>query len=111
VSPGAVTVIGVSSGRRRRIVAWGTAWGVAMTVVEQLQFTPDDAWATLNMLLWWLTRWLTPVWCLVGCMFVWVADHTARQHEIRYPVLGWLTVAVTSAIAQPFQKCCPSQLR
>jgi len=73
-----------------------------MTVVEQLAFTPDEAWATLSMLLWWLTRWLTPVWCLVGCMFVWVADYTARQREIRYSVLGWLTVAVTSAIAQAF---------
>ena len=72
-----------------------------MTVVEQLAFTPGEAWATASMLLWWLTEWLTPLWCLVGCLFVWVADHAARQHEIRGSVLGWLTVAVTSAIVQP----------
>jgi hypothetical protein len=53
------------------------------------------------MLWWWLTAWLTPLWCLVGCMFVWVADRVARQHQIRGAVLGWATVAVTSAIVQP----------
>jgi Histidine kinase len=95
-------MIGEPSRRRRRILAWGTAWGIAMTVVEQLAFTPGEAWATVSMLLWWLTNWLTPVWCLVGCIFVWLADRAARQHEIRGALLGWLTVAVTSAIVQPF---------
>jgi len=33
---------------------------------------------------------------------VWLADRAARQHEIRGALLGWLTVAVTSAILQPF---------
>ena len=73
--------------RWRRILVWGTAWGIAITVV---------------MLLWWLTDWLTPLWCLVGCLFVWVADRAARQHNIRVSLVGWLTVALTSAIAQPF---------
>ena len=95
-------MIGESRTRRRRILAWGTAWGIAITVVEQLAFTPGQAWTTVNMLLWWLTDWLTPLWCLVGCIFVWVADRAARQHEIRGSLLGWLTVAVTSAIVQPF---------
>jgi len=95
-------VIGESSTRRRRILAWGTAWGIAMTVVEQLAFTPGEAWATASMLLWWLTKWLTPVWCLVGCIFVWVADRAVRQHKILGSVVGWLTVAVISAIGQPF---------
>jgi histidine kinase len=90
-------------GRRwRRIIVWGTAWGIAITVVEQLAFTPSEAWATVSMLSWWLTDWLTPLWCLVGCVFVWVADRAARQHQIRGALLGWLTVAVTSAIVQPF---------
>jgi len=87
--------------RRRRIFAWGTTWGIALTVVEQLAFTPGEAWATVSMLLWWLTMWLTPVWCLVGCMFVWVADRAVRQHKIHAAVLGWLTVAVIAAIGQP----------
>jgi hypothetical protein len=95
-------VSGESSTRRWRILAWGTAWGIAMTVVEQLAFTPGEAWATVSMLLWWLTKWLTPVWCLVGCIFVWVADRAVRQHKIRSALLGWLTVAVISAIGQPF---------
>ena len=95
-------MIGEPSRRRRRILAWGTAWGIAITLVEQLPFTPDEVWATVSMLSWWLTNWLTPVWCLTGCMFVWVADHAARQHNIRGSLLGWLTVAVTSAIVQPF---------
>jgi hypothetical protein len=95
-------MIGEPSRRRRRILAWGTAWGIAITVVEQLAFTPGEAWATVSMLWWWLTGWVTPVWCLVGCIFVWVADHGARRHDIRGSLLGWLTVAVTSAIVQPF---------
>jgi Histidine kinase len=95
-------MIGEPSRRRRRILAWGTAWGIAITVVEQLAFTPGEAWATVSLLLWWLTNWLTPVWCVVGCIFVWLADRAARQHEIRGALLGWLTVAVTSAILQPF---------
>lgn len=95
-------MIGESGTRRRRILAWGTAWGIAMTVVEQLAFTPGEAWATASMLLWWLTKWLTPVWCLVGCIFVWVADRAVRQHKILDSVVGWLTVAVISAIGQPF---------
>ena len=90
------------SRRWRRILVWGTAWGIAITVVEQLDFTPGVVWATVTMLWWWLTAWLTPLWCLVGCMFVWVADRAARQHQIRSALLGWLTVAVTSAIVQPF---------
>jgi hypothetical protein len=90
-------------GRRwRRILVWGTAWGIAITVVEQLAFTPGEVWATVSMLWWWLTDWLTPLWCLVGCMFVWVADRAARQHQISGALLGWLTVSVTSAIVQPF---------
>jgi Histidine kinase len=95
-------MIGEPSRRRRRILAWGTAWGIAITVVEQLAFTPGEAWATVSMLWWWLTMWLTPVWCLVGCLFVWVADHGAGRHDIRGSLLGWLAVAVTSAIMQPF---------
>lgn len=95
-------MIGELSRRRRRILAWGTAWGIAITVVEQLAFTPGEAWATVSMLLWWLTVWLTPLWCLVGCIFVYLADRAARQHEIRGSLLGWLTIAVISAIVQPF---------
>jgi Histidine kinase len=95
-------MIGEPGRRWRRIVVWGTAWGIAITVVEQLVFTPGQDWATVNMLWWWLTDWLTPLWCLVGCLFVWVADRAARQHNIRGSLLGWLTVAVTSAIVQPF---------
>jgi hypothetical protein len=88
--------------RWRRILVWGTAWGIAITVVEQLAFTRSEVWATVSMLWWWLTAWLTPLWCLAGCMFVWVADRSARQHQNRGALLGWLTVAVTSAIVQPF---------
>ena len=95
-------MIGEPSRRWRRILAWGTAWGIAITVVEQLAFTPGEVWATVSMLLWWLTHWLTPVWCLVGCIFVWVADRAARQHQIRGALFGWLTVALISAIVQPF---------
>lgn len=95
-------MISKPSRRRRRIIAWGMAWGIAMTVAEQLAFTPGEAWATVTMLSWWLTHWLTPLYCLVGCVFVWVADRTARQHGMRGSLLGWLTVAVTSAIVQPF---------
>ncbi len=92
-----------ATGRRlRRILFWGTSWGIAITVVEQLDFMPGEVWGTASMLWWWLTDWLTPLWCLVGCMFVWVADRAARQHQIHGALLGWLTVAVTSAIVQPF---------
>jgi hypothetical protein len=94
-------MIGETGGRWRRILIWGTAWGIAITVVEQLAFTPVEAWATVNMVLWWLTAWLTPLWCLAGCMFVWVADRAARRHGRRGVLLGWLAVAATSAIAQP----------
>jgi hypothetical protein len=95
-------MIGEPSRRLRRILVWGMAWGMAITVVEQLAFTPGEVWATVSMLWWWLTDWLTPLWCLVGCMFVWAADRAARQHQIHGALLGWLTVAVTSAIVQPF---------
>ena len=95
-------MIGEPDGRWRRIFVWGTAWGIAITVVEQLAFTPGEDWVTVKMLWWWLTDWVTPLWCLVGCMFVWVADRAARQHNIRGSLLGWLTVSVTSAIVQPF---------
>jgi hypothetical protein len=95
-------MIGDARRRRRRIFAWGIAWGIAITVIEQVAFTPVEAWATVNMLLWWLTVWQTPVWCLAGCLFVWVADRAARRHSIRSSLLGWLMVAVAAAIAEPF---------
>jgi hypothetical protein len=95
-------MIGEPGRRWRRILAWGTAWGIAMTLIEQLVFTPGDAWVTVSMLVWWLTHWLTPVWCLVGCAFVWVADRAVRRHEVLGALLGWLSVAVASSNVQPF---------
>ncbi len=95
-------MIDETGSRRRRILAWGVAWGLAITVVEQLAFTPGEAWASVSVLWWWLTMWLTPVWCLVGCMFVWFADHGSRSRGLRGLLIGWLTVAVTSAIMQPY---------
>jgi hypothetical protein len=101
VPPGAPTVIGESGRRRRRILTWGIAWGIAITLVEQLAFTPAEAWGTVTMLLWWLTAWLTPVWCLVGCIFVWVADRAVRQGGILMSLVGWLTVAAAAALVEP----------
>ena len=88
--------------RRLRILAWGTAWGVAMTVVEQLAFTPGEAWATVKMVLWWLTVWLTPLWCVVGCLFAWTAERSVGRKAFFISLSGWLIVAATSSIAQPF---------
>ena len=48
----------------------------------------------MRQLLFWLLYWVMPFWCLVGCMFVWLADH----HEPIAP-RGRLLAAVLALCA------------
>ena len=63
---------------RRRVVAWGVTWGVGVGFVEALAVSPVVEWASVQHLMWWLLYWLVPFWCLVGCLFVWLADRYER---------------------------------
>jgi signal transduction histidine kinase len=57
---------------------WGIAWGVGVGMVEYLTVAPIDDWGSLQQLLFWLLYWCMPYWCVIGRLFVWLADHHER---------------------------------
>ena len=87
--------------RINRIVAWGVTWGLVTSVTEWLPFRDAEAWQWQNLMVWWLTGWMVPAWCLLGCVFVWVADRGERIAGTRGLIAGWLAVAVVWAAVYP----------
>jgi hypothetical protein len=80
---------------------WGITWGVVVGIVEYLAVAPLDDWGSLQQLIFWLLYWLMPFWCVVGCLFVWLADRQERSaHRARFAALFTLT-CVLSAALQP----------
>jgi hypothetical protein len=58
-----------------RGATWGITWGVGVGIIEYLTVAPIDDWGSMRQLVFWLLYWCMPYWCVVGRMFVWLADH------------------------------------
>lgn len=85
----------------RRAVAWGTTWGVIVSLVEFLAILPIDAWGSVQQLLWWLLTWTTPLWCLTGAIIVWLSDRGQRLAGMLGAIGGFVIVCLLFAVIQP----------
>jgi Histidine kinase len=83
----------------RRAITWGTTWAIAVAVVEALAIHPPNAWGSLFQLLWWLLYWTVPFWCVVGAVYVWVAERNSAG--LRSLISGFLIVSLAAAALQP----------
>ena len=84
----------------KRILTWGVAWGIGVTMLEQLLFTPIADWGSVGFLLFCFFPWLLPAWCAIGAGFVWLVARCAGGRS-RYTMLwGWVAIAAVGAIGQ-----------
>lgn len=60
-----------------------------------------DLLTSPQRLLWMLAYWAAPLWCLVGCLFVWAAERGERLAGVRGVAVAWLLVSLCGALAQP----------
>jgi hypothetical protein len=85
----------------RSALYWGVTWGVGVGVVEYLAVAPIDDWGSVQQLLFWLLYWMMPYWCLVGCLFVGLADrHERIAHRGRF-MAAFISLCVIAAVLQP----------
>jgi hypothetical protein len=85
----------------RNATYWGVAWGVAVGVIEYLAVAPIDDWGSVQQLIFWLLYWLMPYWCLVGCLFVGLADrHEHIAHRGRF-MAAIVSLSAIAAVLQP----------
>ena len=81
---------------------WGITWGVGVGIVEYyLVVVPIDDWGSLQQLLFWLLYWLMPFWCVVGRMFVWLADHHERIASRGLSTAAFIALCALAAGLQP----------
>jgi hypothetical protein len=80
---------------------WGVTWGVGVGIVEYLAVAPIDDWGSLQQLVFWLLYWMMPYWCVVGCMFVGLADRREHiAHRGRF-MAAFISLCVIAAVLQP----------
>ncbi len=85
----------------RSAIYWGVTWGVGVGVVEYLAVAPIDDWGSMQQLLFWLLYWMMPYWCVVGCLFVGLADrHERSAHRGRF-VAAFIALCAIAAVLQP----------
>jgi signal transduction histidine kinase len=81
---------------------WGITWGVGVSIIEYyLVVVPIDDWGSLQQLLFWLLYWLMPFWCVVGRMFVWLADHHERIGSRGRSIAAFIALCALAAGLQP----------
>jgi hypothetical protein len=84
----------------KRILTWGVAWGIGVTLLEQLLFTPIADWGSVGFLFFCFFPWLLPAWCAIGAAFVWLVARRADRRSRHEMLWGWLAVAAVGAIGQ-----------
>jgi hypothetical protein len=85
----------------RSAITWGIAWGVGVGVVEYLTVASIEDWGSVRQLVFWLLYWMMPYWCLVGCIFVWLADHHERFGSRLRLLAAFLALCGLSAALDP----------
>jgi Histidine kinase len=85
----------------RSAAYWGVTWGLGVGIVEYLAVAPIDDWGSLQQLIFWLLYWMMPYWCLVGCVFVGLADrHEHIAHRGGF-IAAFISLSVIAAVLQP----------
>ncbi len=81
-----------------RVVRWGVAWGLAVTLAEALIVARGSALDSGAHAASWLLLWMAPAWCLTGCLFVAViVPAEARLGRVGVAA-AWLGVSVVAAL-------------
>ncbi|HEY6458102.1 MAG TPA: histidine kinase [Steroidobacteraceae bacterium] len=83
-----------------RIIAWAITWACLVAVLESLAMSPER-WASPELLLWWLTYWTLPLWCLIGALLLWFANRSERTGGLLGLGVGVLLVWPLAAFVQP----------
>jgi signal transduction histidine kinase len=92
---------GWSRASQRNGILWGLLWGIGVGVVEYLAVEPINDWGSVQQLVFWLIHFLMPFWCLVGWLFVWLADNHDRFGHRGLLLAAFTSLSVTASIAQP----------
>lgn len=85
----------------RRIVQWGVLWGLLVSAAEFFVILPVHAMPLPVFLLWWLTVWSLPLWCLLGGVMLLLARRAERSGHWSRPVLLGLTAVLAWSVYQP----------
>src|ERR1700733_5838889 len=80
---------------------WGISWAVAVGTIEYLIIAPFDAWGSIRQLVFWLLYWMMPYWCVIGCIFVGLADHYERTASWGRLTAALIAVCGLSAVLDP----------
>ena len=84
----------------RRAIQWGTTWALAVAVCEALAMSPER-WMSPQLLLWWVTYWVVPLWCAMGALLVWLLNRGWRRAGRRGMVLAFLIPIPLPLFVQP----------
>jgi hypothetical protein len=84
----------------RGAASWGIVWAVSVGLVEYLTVAPIDNWGFTRQLVFWLLYWLMPYWCVVGLIFVRLADQYARIAGSRF-IAAFIALIGISAVLNP----------
>ena len=80
-----------------RILRWGIAWGVAVTLAEALIVARGSAFDSGVHAAGWLLLWMAPSWCLTGCLFVAVIMPAEARFGRTGVAAAWLGISVVAA--------------
>lgn len=82
-----------------RILRWGIAWGLGVTLAEALIVARGSALDSGVHAAGWLLLWMAPSWCLTGCLFVAVIVPAEARFGRLGAMAAWLGVSVVAALA------------
>ncbi|HTV79768.1 MAG TPA: histidine kinase [Steroidobacteraceae bacterium] len=79
-----------------RATAWGALWAVALVAVETLRYA-EDFGDLGRWLLWALVSWAIPVLCIMGCVFVLIAE---RMRSLPGLVISCLAAGTLGSVVE-----------
>jgi hypothetical protein len=85
----------------RGAALWGITWAVGVGAVEYLIIAPIDEWGSVRQILFWLLYWMMPYWCVIGCLFVRLADRYERIDSMGRLIAAFLALCGLSAVVDP----------
>jgi len=85
----------------RGAALWGITWAVGVGVVEYVIIAPIDEWGSVRQILFWLLYWIMPYWCVIGCIFVRLADRYERINSMGRLIATFLALCGLSAALDP----------
>ena len=87
--------------RSRTAIYWSITWGVGVGIVEYVIVGPIDDWGSVRQLRFWLFYWTVPYWCVVGRMFIWLADQHDRARNRGRLAAAFIALSALSAALDP----------